>query len=385
MFPPVDAPPSRARPRLLDRVRGAPATFALVALDLAGFAWTFHLGPPPEPWGFFDVDTLVRAGALERSQVWAGEPWRLAAAVFLHAGLVHLALNVIFGVPWCRGLERALGSRRFLTVYVTSGLAASASSLLLQDRVSVGASGALFGVIGAALALHRRALGSWRAFLTDRGTIVLGVQLAIWAAIGAAGLPLDQWAHTGGLAAGWATAWLMTRPAPRGRLAWAVWGAALLALCAAAAWPRSAPTRWQTTAAERDAERVDREVFAAWKRGDETALRRLVAAAGVRGVDPPLVRLFRGHFLAVDGNLAGALELLRPLAADGPEAIREPARHDAAWAAARLAYSAYRGIGGPADPERGLAYLEEACGYGDEASCRRAEAIRGRAGPPPAR
>jgi len=338
----VDAPPTRPRPTLLGRAREAPATFALVALDLAGFGWTFLLGPPPEPWGSFDVDTLVRAGALERSHVWAGEPWRLAAAMFLHAGLVHLAVNVVFGIPWCRGLERALGSRRFLLVYLSSGLAASAASLLLQDRVSVGASGALFGVIGAALALHRRALGSWRAFATNRGTVTIAVQLAIWAAIGAAGLPLDQWAHAGGLAAGWATAWLMTRPAPRGRGAWVVWAAALVALCAAAAWPRTGTTWWQ-------------------------------AFDGVR----------RGEALARRGDLAGAVEVLRPIATSGPDDVREAARRGAAWAAARLGYRLSRGDGAPRDPVRGLRYLDEACSFGDQTSCRNADLIRDEE--PPAR
>ena len=85
-----------------------------------------------------------------------GEWWRLITAAFLHANLIHLGFNMLglwwFGSP----LEAALGRWRFLLVYLVSGLAGSAGALIATpNAITVGASGALFGMLGAALVLER--------------------------------------------------------------------------------------------------------------------------------------------------------------------------------------------------------------------------------------
>jgi membrane associated rhomboid family serine protease len=87
-----------------------------------------------------------------------GEWYRLLSAAFLHAGILHLALNMyvlwIFGT----GLEEAMGRGRFVLLYLVSGLAGSAGALLLSpEAVTVGASGAVFGLFGAAFVLERQA------------------------------------------------------------------------------------------------------------------------------------------------------------------------------------------------------------------------------------
>jgi membrane associated rhomboid family serine protease len=87
-----------------------------------------------------------------------GEWWRLITAAFLHAGIIHLALNMY--VLWWFGaaLEEAMGRARFVLLYVVSGLAGSAGALLLSpDAVTVGASGAVFGLFGAGFVLERQA------------------------------------------------------------------------------------------------------------------------------------------------------------------------------------------------------------------------------------
>jgi membrane associated rhomboid family serine protease len=94
-----------------------------------------------------------------------GEWWRLITAAFLHANLFHLGMNMV--VLWIVGapVEQAIGRVRFLALYLVSGLAGSAGALLLSpDVVTVGASGAIFGILGAALVLERQ------------GTYVLGGQ-----------------------------------------------------------------------------------------------------------------------------------------------------------------------------------------------------------------
>jgi membrane associated rhomboid family serine protease len=96
-------------------------------------------------------------GALYGPLVADGDWWRLITAAFLHYGPFHLGLNMLalwwFGAP----LEEALGRGRYLLLYLVSGLAGSAGALLLSPNVAtVGASGAIFGILGAALVLERQ-------------------------------------------------------------------------------------------------------------------------------------------------------------------------------------------------------------------------------------
>jgi membrane associated rhomboid family serine protease len=86
-----------------------------------------------------------------------GQWWRLITAAFLHAGLFHLGTNML--MLWWIGapVERAIGHARFLAVYLVSALAGAAGALLLSpDAATVGASGAIFGILGAALVFERQ-------------------------------------------------------------------------------------------------------------------------------------------------------------------------------------------------------------------------------------
>ena len=86
-----------------------------------------------------------------------GEWYRLITSTFLHAGLIHLGFNMF--VLWYVGspVEQAIGRGRFLALYIVSGLAGSAGAVIVSpDAVTVGASGAIFGVLGAALVLERQ-------------------------------------------------------------------------------------------------------------------------------------------------------------------------------------------------------------------------------------
>ena len=86
-----------------------------------------------------------------------GDYWRLLTAAFLHYGPLHLILNMV-GLYWFGSLlEQRIGSARFLLIYVVSGLAGSAGALVLDPlRPTAGASGAIFGILGAGLVLERQ-------------------------------------------------------------------------------------------------------------------------------------------------------------------------------------------------------------------------------------
>jgi len=84
-----------------------------------------------------------------------GEWWRLITAAFLHYGPIHLLLNMVALYWFGALLERRIGSGRFLMLYLVSGLAGSAGALLLDPTTpTVGASGAIFGILGAGLIME---------------------------------------------------------------------------------------------------------------------------------------------------------------------------------------------------------------------------------------
>ena len=101
--------------------------------------------------GTFDGITLI--GVAE------GEWWRMLTAAFLHGNLIHIGMNML--LLWWIGapVEQALGRGRFLALYLASALAGSAGALIASPNAfTVGASGAIFGILGAALVFERQGL-----------------------------------------------------------------------------------------------------------------------------------------------------------------------------------------------------------------------------------
>ena len=138
----------------------APATVGLVALNVLVYLVTVTQGAGiNDPGG-----KVYNDGALVGAAIYLNGDWyRLVSAMFLHAGLLHLAFNML-ALYWLGTVvEQALGSARFLLVYFVSGLAGSAGALLLSNPLqpTVGASGAIFGIIGALLVLEYVATGSF--------------------------------------------------------------------------------------------------------------------------------------------------------------------------------------------------------------------------------
>src|SRR5262245_28347295 len=106
----------REKPTLVDQIRVAPITFALIAVNVVVFLWAESHG------GTTSIGVLLTFGASERLHVWSGEYWRLITPMFLHIGWPHLLWNAYASIGWCVDVERALGKRRFLAVYLASGI-----------------------------------------------------------------------------------------------------------------------------------------------------------------------------------------------------------------------------------------------------------------------
>ncbi|MFD7101705.1 rhomboid family intramembrane serine protease [Streptomyces celluloflavus] len=162
-----------------------------------------------------------------------GQWYRLVTAVFLHQEIAHIAFNMLS--LWWLGppLEAALGRARYLTLYLLAGLGGSALSYLLaaQNQPSLGASGAIFGLLGATAVLLRRLNYDMKPVL-----ILLGLNLVftfLW--------PNIAWqAHVGGLVVGAAVAYGMVH-APRDRRTLVHIGTCVVALLAiiAVVWVRT--------------------------------------------------------------------------------------------------------------------------------------------------
>lgn len=184
------------------RLRAAPVTTLLFAICVVVFAIAERDGSTQ------NTQTLLKFGATWRGLVWQGEYWRLFTSMFLHIGPVHLVWNLFAGFSWMAPFERVMRPARFLPIYVLSGLAGSAVSVIGHDAVSAGASGALFGVVGGVIVLQRKALGSWGAMWAQPELRRNLVMTLLWLAIG----PLagfDSFAHLGGMLAGAALTWTL--------------------------------------------------------------------------------------------------------------------------------------------------------------------------------
>ena len=172
-----------------------PSTLAIIALLVAVFAWQLSTGALRSEAG------IVDAGALVRNRVLEGEYWRLLTATLLHGGFDHLIGNCVALYILGMAGEHALGAWRVLVLYVASGLAGSLASVLTGPGPSVGASGAICGLMGAVVLIlykHRRVY-----HVRDKE---IGLVLAGWAVytilIGALDPQIDNWAHFGGLLCG---------------------------------------------------------------------------------------------------------------------------------------------------------------------------------------
>jgi membrane associated rhomboid family serine protease len=132
---------------------GAKATKLLIGINVAVYVAELIQGG-----GVYGVgSTIYEKGVLWAPFVANGDYWRLITAAFLHYGPLHLLLNML-GLYWFGSLlERRIGSGRFLLLYLVSGLAGSAGALVISPtNPTVGASGAIFGILGAGLVLEQQ-------------------------------------------------------------------------------------------------------------------------------------------------------------------------------------------------------------------------------------
>jgi membrane associated rhomboid family serine protease len=168
-------------------------------------------------------------GAFWADGVATGAWWQVLTSAFTHAELVHLGANMLalffLGPP----LEQVLGRARFLAVYLVSALAASTAVMWLAapDSSALGASGAIFGMLGALLVIARKSGGNYQTIL-----MWLGINVVI-TVVGGAGISWQG--HLGGLIGGLAAAAVLVLPPRVQRDRWQWPGVVVLTVLLAAA------------------------------------------------------------------------------------------------------------------------------------------------------
>ncbi len=199
MNPVNPAPPPRGYARLpLDRPR---VTYLL--LGLIGLAFLAQLGSEALLGG----DLVAVLGAKVNELIIAGEWWRLITPILVHGGLLHFFFNAYALYNLGREVEATHGPLRFTLLFLFSGVAGTALSFVMEPLPSVGASGAIFGLIGAegVLLYRNRALLGGRARAGLRSILfIVGLNLLL-------GLQsnIDNWGHLGGLIGGAGLAWFI--------------------------------------------------------------------------------------------------------------------------------------------------------------------------------
>ncbi len=204
------------------------ATSTLVAVNIAMYALTWYLSQAASSegggMGGIRGDVLMRLGATAGPWVFAGQWWRLVTAMFLHAGLLHIGMNL-----WCLfavgpEVESLFPTTKFVVLYLVTGVAGFLLSGWWSSGPSVGASGAVLGLIGILIGVsfHHGSLGQ-----AYRGQLWLWVIYIFVQGLvsGVFGYGTDNAAHVGGLVTGLALGYVIPEGEPATRAGENLWNA----------------------------------------------------------------------------------------------------------------------------------------------------------------
>ena len=191
---------------------GVSATNALLVAIAIPFVIEVILGGPQALFNP-SAEILFDMGAMQPIAVADGQFWRLFTAMFLHAGLLHVALNAYFFWLFGRMVEASFGRTWMVLIYVVAGFLASVASYAFGPvtTLAVGASGAISGVFGAFIAYNYRR----RQHAMNAANLRLALTVILLNAVIAIGYSSIDWrAHVGGLVAGFALGYLADSSGP---------------------------------------------------------------------------------------------------------------------------------------------------------------------------
>ncbi len=172
------------------------ATYALLAVIVCFWGLSMICGAQSDP------KTLIRMGAKINLFIDLGQSWRFVSPIFLHFGILHILFNGYALYLLGRMIENLYGIQRFLLIFFFAGVASIVASYLGSDMMSVGASGAIFGLLGAGTVVGYR----FRSDIPPIFRRFFGRGLLPWIvlnlALGFVIEGIDNYAHIGGLIVG---------------------------------------------------------------------------------------------------------------------------------------------------------------------------------------
>lgn len=175
--------------------RKMPVTYGIIGVNILIYLLTALLSANP-----FDINinVLIKLGAKENNLILHGEYYRLITCMFLHGGLLHVALNMYALYNIGPLVEEVYGKVKYLIVYFVAGITSSIFSFLFSDSVSIGASGAIFGLLGITLVFavsEKEKIGKEfykNILMVIAANLILGLSIP----------NIDNFGHLGGLIGG---------------------------------------------------------------------------------------------------------------------------------------------------------------------------------------
>ena len=267
-------------------------TTAIVVVNIVVYGVMVARGvSPTNP----SVDALIAWGANKGSLTTHGEWWRLATCAFVHVGIAHLAMNMVALLMCGRLAERLFGQPAFIVIYLAGAIAGSIASMTIHPTVtSAGASGAIFGVYGALIAMLMVCRQSIPQLI--RSSLL---ETYVWFVVynvlyGLLEPRVDIAGHVGGFVMGFAAGAALATPLAPGRVTkpWRLLAATGIAALALAAAARRAPTfddlddalrRWNALQ-----HRVESEQTEAARALDAATLTRDQFADRIEALIPPI-------------------------------------------------------------------------------------------------
>ena len=206
-----DTPPSTPEPRQPGRV-ALPQSVPYVTYTILGVTILFYILQVLSvalfgyPTTFSNIGWLELYGARINEFIRAGEVWRLLTPALLHGSLTHIFFNMYALLAFGTSLERYFGRGRFFTLYVLGAFTGNVMSFLFSDGYSIGASTAVFGLIGAeAVFLFRNRELLAGHFRSAIGNVLFIIAINLFLVGSLPGI--DNWGHIGGLLGGLMFTW----------------------------------------------------------------------------------------------------------------------------------------------------------------------------------
>jgi len=165
-------------------------TYTLIALNVAVYCYTSILSGDINNTS----DAVIMSYGQNNFLVLNGQAWRLFTAIFIHANLLHIVGNMLFLLIFGLRAEKLFDLKEYMAVYFLSGLAGGFLTLLMgPDTWSIGASGAIFGMLGACTIYARRSIGQ---------SIMYALLYSLFFLVINIGPDVNVFAHIGGLTTG---------------------------------------------------------------------------------------------------------------------------------------------------------------------------------------